>query len=213
MAVKAKNILLLEPGYPNKYPPLGLMKISSWHKSKGDRVVFAKGIKPSLLKSRWDRIYVTTLFSFEFKRIAAEIDFAIQCAGRQNRRVFVGGIAASLMTDAFLAEERWVGVRFIAGLLDKSPAESLQLDAFEGELHSDDVNGIPIEDHTPDYDILDDIEDEYIYPVHDAYFGYASRGCIRKCHFCGVPKLEGAQRDGISISKLVMQNSTGMARS
>ena len=36
----------------------------------------------------------------------------------------------------------------------------------------------------PDYGILKDID--YIYPVRDAYFGYASRGCIRKCAFCGV---------------------------
>ena len=43
----------------------------------------------------------------------------------------------------------------------------------------------------------------YKYPVHDAYFTYASRGCIRKCSFCGVPKLEGDQRDTESISSTV----------
>lgn len=37
----------------------------------------------------------------------------------------------------------------------------------------------------PDYSILDQIKDQYVYPVHDAYFAYASRGCVRKCHFCG----------------------------
>ena len=33
-----KNILLVEPAYNNPYPPLGLMKISTWHKRKGDEV-------------------------------------------------------------------------------------------------------------------------------------------------------------------------------
>jgi hypothetical protein len=39
--------------------------------------------------------------------------------------------------------------------------------------------------------------------VRDAYFTYASRGCIRKCSFCGVPKLEGDQREAQPISFLV----------
>ena len=59
----------------------------------------------------------------------------------------------------------------------------------------------PIEDLVPDYGILDQIE--YQYPVRDAYFAYTSRGCIRKCHFCGVPKLEGGQRDTESLTDLV----------
>ena len=38
-----RKILLLEPNYKNKYPPLGLMKISTYHRSKGDSVQFFKG--------------------------------------------------------------------------------------------------------------------------------------------------------------------------
>ena len=197
------NILLLEPGYQNKYPPLGLMKISSYHRSKGDYVLFAKGIKSDLLQRKWDRIYVTTLFSFEYAKIGKQIDFAIQCANGQAHRVFVGGIAASLMTDEFLSEPKWYGVRFIKGLLDKAPAISLQLDSFNGDFHADDLSNTPIEDYVPDYSILGDVSNDYVYPVNDAYFGYASRGCIRKCHFCGVPKLEGMQRDSMSISTLI----------
>lgn len=201
-----KNILLIEPGYKNKYPPLGLMKIASYHGQYGkkDNVKFIKGEEDrSVFNVNWDRIYVTTLFSFEWKEISRTIDFALSIAHGNTSKVFVGGIAASLMHEEFLAESRWRGIRFIKGLLGEAPATSLHLDDFEEELYSDDIYGTPIEDLIPDYSILDQIKDQYVYPVHDAYFAYASRGCVRKCHFCGVPKLEGAQRDAQSITGIV----------
>lgn len=198
-----KNILLIEPGYKNKYPPLGLMKIAHYHGPHGkrDNVKFIKGLDKSVLDTSWDRIYVTTLFSFEWKKIAEAIDFAIQAANGHSNNVFVGGIAASLMHDAFLQEKRWSGVRFIQGLLNKAPAMSLQLDSFQEELYSDDIAGQPIEDLIPDYSILAQVP--YKYAVHDAYLAYASRGCVRKCAFCGVPKLEGAQYDTPSLTSIV----------
>ena len=197
------NILLIEPGYKNKYPPLGLMKIAQYHGPLGkrDNVVFVKGEDKRVLGHAWDRIYVTTLFSFEYPRIAETIDFALQVAGGARDRVFVGGIAASLMHQRFLDEPRWRGVRIIKGLLSAPPAVALELDEFSDELYADDTSGTPIEDLIPDYSILDQVD--YKYPVNDAYFTYGSRGCIRKCSFCGVPKLEGAQRDTESISAIV----------
>ena len=199
----SRKILLIEPGYPNKYPPLGLMKLAAYHGAtgRGDHVTFVKGEDNEVLTRAWDRVYVTTLFTFEWKRTAAAIDFAIRAAGNQPERVFVGGIAVSLMHDAFLNEPRWAGVRFIKGLLDGPPAASLALSAEDYEFGTDDLIGTPIEELIPDYGILDHID--YNYPVHDAYFGYASRGCVRKCSFCGVPKLEGAQREMPPLTNLV----------
>ena len=196
-----KNILLVEPSYRNKYPPLGLMKIAAYHRDRGDFVRLVKGIDKSVLFEAWDRVYVTTLFSFEWKNISIAIDFAIHAASNQPERVFVGGIAASLMHEEFLKESKWAGVRFIAGLLDSPPAHSLHLSAIDGDFGADDILSQPIENRVPDYSILDDIS--YTYPVHDAYFGYSTRGCIRKCHFCGVPKLEGAQKEMPSLFNLV----------
>ncbi len=198
-----KKILLIEPGYKNKYPPLGLMKIAQYHGPQGkqDYVKFIKGEDSAALGQAWDRIYITTLFSFEWAMIARTIDFAIAVSNHQPEKIFVGGIAASLMHDAFLDEERWYGIRFIKGLLGTSPAPSLQLDDFSGDFYADDISGTPIEDLPPDYSILEQVE--YRYPVSDAYFVYASRGCIRTCKFCGVPTLEGTQRDTYSVARMV----------
>lgn len=198
-----RNILLLEPGYKNKYPPLGLMKIAQYHHSisRGkDNIVFAKGeYDPKLEDYYWDRIYITTLFSFEWKKTALCIDKARELVNGRNQKIFVGGIAASLMTDEFKAVGKWQGIRFISGLLDGAPAQALQLTGHD--FGCKDCSSPPIEEHLPDYGILDQID--YQYPVNDAYFGYASRGCIRKCSFCGVPKLEGGQRIMPPISTLV----------
>src|SRR5690242_15434047 len=146
-----RQILLIEPGYRNKYPPLGLMKIAQYHGPRGkqDIVRFVKGEDPSVLDRPWDRIYVTTLFSFEWKRIAKSINFALAAANGLPDRVFVGGIAASLMYERFRSAPEWRGVRFIKGLLDKPPAISLELDDFTDELYARDTLGKPIEDYIP----------------------------------------------------------------
>jgi hypothetical protein len=126
-----KNILLIEPGYKNKYPPLGLMKLAQYHGPDGkkDNVRFIKGEDKSVLDTCWDRIYVTTLFSFEWRKISTSIDFAIEASGGQPEKVFVGGIAASLMQESFIEVPKWNGIRFIKGLLKEAPATSLQLNA------------------------------------------------------------------------------------
>ena len=183
------------------------MKIAQYHGPRGkrDHVRFIKGEDRSVLATAWDRIYITTLFSFEYREDRADHRLRARggrTASRQGLRRWHRRIADAR---ALLAEPRWQGVRFIKGLLAGPPAVALQLDEFSEELYSDDITARPIEDLVPDYSILDQIE--YKYPVRDAYFAYTSRGCIRKCHFCGVPKLEGAQRDTESLTALVRRRS------
>ena len=73
------NILLIEPDYKCKQPPLGLMKISFFHKKLlHDYVRFAKGRFPDALS--WykggTRIYVTSLLILEWKVTIEAIEYA-----------------------------------------------------------------------------------------------------------------------------------------
>ena len=192
-----REILLVEPGYRNKYPPLGLMKIAAYHRERGDQVYFHKHGFGQVEKRSWDRVYVTTLFSFEWRRTAKAIDWSIRQVKGDKRRVFVGGIAASLMHERYLEVPEWTGVRFIKGLLVESPATSLELTGEDGT-EAGERGRKGIEDYPPYYGWLTDENRSenypYRYPVEDAYIGYASRGCVRKCKFCGVPTLEGGQK-------------------
>ena len=168
----ARNILLVEPRYPTKFPPLGLMKISAYHKLLGDNVKFVKGDDREVPYEYWDRIYVTTLFTYHWKTTVSDIMFYKNLVHGDAGRLFVGGIMASLM-----AEEIWreTGIQPITGVLNRPG----MLDA---------GNEIIIDDLIPDYNLFDDSNQEYT--LLDSYFGYSTRGCVNKCEFCGVPKLE-----------------------
>ena len=38
-----RRILLIEPNYKNKFPPIGLMKMATYFRMRGDDVIFFKG--------------------------------------------------------------------------------------------------------------------------------------------------------------------------
>ena len=110
-----RRILLIEPGYKNKYPPLGLMKISTYHKLKGDYVQFVKGCDPNIRKEKWDRIYISTLFTFYWNITLKTIRYYIRSV-RVPSDVFVGGVMATLLSNDM---EKETGVNVVRGLLDK----------------------------------------------------------------------------------------------
>lgn len=169
-----KKILLVEPGYKNKYPPMGLMKLSTYHKQRGDSVVFVKGINKSLVNEFWDRIYITTLFTFDFGSTVETI-IAYKYSVHRSINLYVGGILASLMPEK-LAHSAGLSLNQInvGQLTDSSKLR------FRDHVNIDEL---PL-----DYDILETIE--YKYPAGDNYISYLTRGCPNHCLFCAVPTLE-----------------------
>ena len=94
---KPKRVLLIEPTYKVKYPPLGLMKISTFHKQRGDEVVFYKGTNAELRDQKWDVIYITTMFTYQWNITIKTIKFYQR--NKANRNIKIGGILASLLQD------------------------------------------------------------------------------------------------------------------
>lgn len=183
------DILLLEPGYANKYPPIGLMKISYFHKYiHHDYVRFAKGKLPEAFNGKkWDRVYVTTLFTFEWPKTKEAFEYALSVV-KDPTQVYTGGILATLMPE--LIAKNFPTVKNNPGLLDKRGTLGLE--------HEECIDRL-----TLDYGILDDIADEYVYPAHDAYFTYMTRGCGMKCAFCAVQTLEPEYYPYISITESI----------
>ncbi|MCL0039314.1 radical SAM protein [Dehalococcoidia bacterium] len=93
---RPKKVLLVEPAYKVKYPPLGLMKISTYHKLQGDEVVFYKGTSAAVRDQAWDIIYITTLFTYQWNMTIETIRF-YQRNERKVDNIKVGGILASLL--------------------------------------------------------------------------------------------------------------------
>lgn len=168
------RVLLVEPNYKNKYPPMGLMKISTYHKMLGDDVRFVKGFDPEVDEEVWDRIYVTTLFTFDFDTDVQTINHYKLLVNDIND-LYVGGIMASLMPDKIVAETGIERSHILTGLFTDTSVVG-------------DDNNINVDELPLDYDILEQID--YKYPAGDNYFAYTTRGCPNHCSFCAVPILE-----------------------
>jgi hypothetical protein len=258
-----RKILLVEPNYANKYPPVGLMKIATYHRGLGDEVRFFKGDlrdlvvdhlfqknlkklekldkadwrkQQSIVKSyiktkkgalleklslnndekfplvkerlnvladiirkkqydkfpKYDRVYVTTLFTFHWKITVKTIEFCKNLVKNQ-KSIMVGGILATLLAKELESE---VGIKPKTGLLDKPGELDPRLPAAKGII----VDNLPL-----DYSILDEID--YEYPTRSAYFTFMTKGCTRKCAFCSVPVLEPTYKPKIeTIDKFAEVN-------
>jgi len=258
MNKKQRNVLLLEPNYKNKYPPIGLMKLATYHRMLGDNVVFYKGdlnefilndltkdllnklteieeevnwskyynkiseyiktgrneyiedlsnlSKYSLLITnwfvhfkdiyrkktflntpKWDRICITTLFTFHWSITIDTIEFARYLV-KDLKELKIGGVLATVLADEV---EKATNIKPHKGLLDRA-----------GIL---DDNDIIIDSLSLDYSILEEIR--YKYPESNAYYGYMTRGCIRKCSFCAVPKLEPSFQNFVPLKNQILASA------
>jgi hypothetical protein len=159
------NILLVDPVPDNKLIMLGLMKISTYHKEKGDNVDFVKGYSTLKqldlfsnnddilnLKPNYDKIYITSLFTYQLDHVQRAVNSLKKRFS--TSLIQVGGICATLLPEQIAFN---CGVPVHEGLLDYA------------------------EDCCPDYSL---------YPDLPYSITFASRGCIRKCHYCCVRKHE-----------------------
>jgi hypothetical protein len=145
------HVLLVEPDYYTRYPPLGLLKLSTYFKENDSTTELVRGKKYP--EQEPDEIYVTSLFTWAWKPVWESIQY--YKAQFPKAPIHLGGIYASLLPD----HARLSGAS----------------DVHVGLHHQ-------AENHIPNYDLV---------PEWDTSLLFASRGCIRKCGFCAVPKLEG----------------------
>ncbi len=261
-----RKVLLLEPNYHNKYPPMGLMKLAMYYRMQGDDVVFYKGdlddfvlselvrdaiqkldniketyseeinwlefipeistfirsgkveidsnfekklIANPLCKNwlenfrkqyrngsyfdtpRWDKIGVTTLFTFYWDITIKTIEFAKKICKNPKKNLMVGGVMASVVHDAV---EKATGIKPHVGCLNKSklPGDPALPSPYGKTI----IDALPL-----DYSILEEID--YRYPATNAYFSYTTRGCVNHCAFCAVPILEPEYKDYIPLKKRI----------
>lgn len=201
------KVLLIEPNYKNKYPPLGLMKLSAFHNDRNDTVHAFKGNESQFNKnpkveSDYDRIYISTVFTFQYRKTVESIKLARKHI-KEEGKILLGGPGATMLKEQYIEEfeEDYQNGSFVVvdGLLNKTGKLGLPKDAY-------------IDKRIPDYSILKEID--YEYPTNDSYIGYSTRGCPNNCKFCAVPKLEPKYNEYISLKKIVngIENNYGEKR-
>ena len=135
-----RNILLIEPNYKNKFPPIALMKLATYFKTVGDNVVFYKGeIKDFILEravekciNKLDTVAPHVKWRSKHEAIAAYIKTRkichLEAIGIDNDEEYAG-IALGWLTfykdyiwkKYYLREEEkewdWIGVTTLLSLI------------------------------------------------------------------------------------------------
>jgi transcriptional regulator with XRE-family HTH domain len=86
-----RKILLIEPNYKNKYPPIGLMKIATYHRNLGDDVKFFKGDLNALTKNAIQARRMGTSLKEQVALAEKLLDFESGIEEELVAATFVGG--------------------------------------------------------------------------------------------------------------------------
>lgn len=90
-----KHFLLVEPSYYTSYPPIGLLKLSSYHKENGDTTEYIRGCKNA--HTTPSKIYITSLFTWTWRPVWEAVKF--YKTKYPHSEVWLGGIYATLLSD------------------------------------------------------------------------------------------------------------------
>jgi len=142
MAYEAMKIGLIAVDGHSGFPNLALMRLSAWHKARGDVVEWWDGF------TQYDRVYKSKVFTF-----TPDMDTVIRAD-----EIVTGG----------------TGYKDYGSLLSE------------------------VEATPPDYSL---------YPLWDKAVGFLTRGCIRSCEWCIVPRKEGSIRPAATWEQIKRPDS------
>ncbi|NLK18595.1 MAG: hypothetical protein GX310_02240 [Synergistaceae bacterium] len=176
------KILLVDPAYKTPLPPLGLLKLGRFHRERGDFAAFVKGTSNTALNEEWDRIYVSSLFTFQWRTTLKTLRFYEGAVKNPNKNLFAGGPMATLLGRELAGAAR---CRPIPGVLDT--AEKIGLERV-------DVDAL-----LPDFSL---IPQKGMYPLlNEGWIASATRGCGGQCAFCSVREVDPRCVDYVPLDR------------
>ena len=161
------NILLVEPRFPiptksknhKNILPIGLLKIASYLRDKGNKVKLLRGIPKdseelqTITEFEPSEIWITSLFTYWAEYVKETVNYYKN--NFPDAKIIVGGVYASLFSEEEVKEYTDCD------------------EVYQGVMEE-------AEKFLPDYSLVD----------VDYQIIHTTRGCLRKCDFCGTWKIE-----------------------